>query len=97
MPNLFPVGYENELSTAADLQVTQPIGYKPSADFDFEQGDFIRNGAKQVESNSGVAAWEAWCKTCLLTDRYNHSAYTTDSGIDDVTINIRVPLPGGDY
>lgn len=156
MPNLFPVGYENELSTAADLLMPQPIGYKPSADFDFEQGDFIRNGAQQIESNSGIDAWEAWCKTCLLTDRYNHTAYTTDFGIefdavfkcstreeaesmltrqitealtadpygrtsyvqdisyewiapdavladvtivgiDDVTINICVPLPGGDY
>lgn len=82
MPNLFPTGYEEELSSVADLDRAEPIGYRPSAAFSFETGDFVRNGANQVESASGIDAWETWCRICLSTQRYDHAAYTTDFGIE---------------
>ncbi len=82
MPNLFPQGYEEQLAAVSDIERDEPVGYKPSAAFSFETGDFVRNGANQVESASGVEAWEAWCRICLQTQRYTHAAYTTDFGIE---------------
>lgn len=82
MPNLFPQGYEEQLAAVSDIERDEPVGYKPSAAFSFETGDFVRNGANQVESASGVEAWEAWCRICLMTPRYSHAAYTTDFGVE---------------
>ena len=74
MPNLFPQGYEEQLATVSDIERDEPVGYKPSAAFSFETGDFVRNGSNQVESVSGVPHLPADTKihACSIYDGFWH-------------------------
>lgn len=82
MPNLYPVGYENEVITEADLASEQPAGYKNGIAFDYESGDFKRDGMNKLLDSDGVQSWKDWCINCLQTERYKHLAYSTDFGIE---------------
>lgn len=80
--NLFPIGYERQVAEAEDVADTEIIGYRPGVFFDFYTGDFVRDGRRQMQNADGVESWEGWCRTCLLTERYEHLAYSTDFGIE---------------
>lgn len=82
MPNLFPEGYENEVIRPDDLVSNRPIGYKGGALFDYELGDFARDGKKQIMNADGIESWKAWCVNCVLTQRYKYLGYSTDFGIE---------------
>lgn len=58
------------------------LGYKRSVHFDFETGDFVRDGTNKLISSSGTDAWIQWCIKCLSTPRYDCLAYSTDFGIN---------------
>ncbi len=78
--NLFPAGYENEAPEPEDVSAV--VGYKPGLGFDFENGDFVFDGARRIKEIDGVGSWEGWCKACMMTERYRHLAYDTDFGIE---------------
>lgn len=80
--NLFPEGYETEIVTAADLAAKRPAGYLNGIAFDYQLGDFPRDGMNKMLDSNGIESWKAWCINCLQTERYNHLAYSTDFGIE---------------
>lgn len=82
MPNLLPVGYETEIITEEDLLDEQPIGYRNGLSFDYELGDFRRDGKNKILDSDGIESWRSWTINCISTERYKHLAYSTDFGIE---------------
>lgn len=80
--NLFPVGYEEEIVTAEDINAGKPIGYRNGIAFDSQLGDFLRDGMNKMLDSTGIESWMSWCIICLQTERYKHLAYSTDFGIE---------------
>ena len=80
--NLFPEGYEREYITEEDLIAEKPIGYRNGIAFDYERGDFPRDGMNKMLDSNGIESWKSWCINCLQTERYKHLAYSTDFGIE---------------
>lgn len=80
--NLFPEGYETEVITDADRSDGRAIGYRNGISFDYELGDFTRDGRNRMLDSDGIESWRNWCINCLQTDRYTHLAYSTDFGIE---------------
>lgn len=80
--NLYPVGYDQEVITEADLQSGKAIGYRNGVAFDYERGDFPRDGMNKMLDSTGIESWKSWCINCLHTERYKHLAYSTDFGIE---------------
>lgn len=82
--NLFPEEMdehdEDELLTTTDDD--EIIGYKPAPLFDYDSGEFVTNGQGQILTADEVTSMTQWCQNVIMTDRYNHSAYTDDIGID---------------
>ena len=82
MANLFPEGYEDEVITAEDLASSKPTGYRNGIAFDFQSGDFIRDGMNKILDSNGVESWKSWCIICIQTERYAHLACPSDFGIE---------------
>lgn len=82
MANLFPTGYENAVITEADRKSNSATGYRNGIAFDFETGDFKRDGKNSLMDSDGIESWKSWCITCLQTERYAHLACPSDFGID---------------
>lgn len=82
MANLFPEGYEEEVIEAIDLLEDTAIGYRPCPSFDYDTGDFRRDGMNKILSSDGIDSWRVWCINCIQTERYKHRAYSTDFGIE---------------
>lgn len=82
MPNLLPTGYETEVITAEDLENDGPIGYKNGVSFDYELGDFRRDGKNKILDSDGIESWKSWVINCMQTERYKHLAYGTDFGVE---------------
>ena len=82
MNNLFPEGYEREYITEEDLIEEKPVGYRNGIAFDYEKGDFPRDGMNKMLDSTGIESWKSWCINCLQTERYKHLAYSTDFGIE---------------
>ena len=80
--NLLPIGFEDEIITAEDLETEKPIGYRNGIAFDYELGDFKRDGLNKMLDSNGIESWKSWCINCLQTERYKHLAYGTDYGIE---------------
>ena len=76
--NLFP---ENIL-TAEITDTKKTVGYRPGLPFDCETGDFVQDGKHRIQDADGTQSWADWCRFCLMTERYQHLAYTTDFGIE---------------
>lgn len=82
MPNLLPTGYETEVITEEDIVDEQPIGYRHGVSFDYELGDFRRDGKNKILDSDGIESWKSWVINCMQTERYKHLAYSTDFGIE---------------
>lgn len=82
MPNLYPEGYENKVITEADIASEKAIGYRNGIAFNYETGDFKRDGMNKILDSDGIQSWKDWCINCLQTERYKHLAYSTDFGIE---------------
>ena len=82
MPNLLPTGYETEIITEEDIVDEQPIGYRNGISFDYELGDFRRDGKNKILDSDGIESWKSWVINCMQTERYKHLAYSTDFGIE---------------
>lgn len=81
MPNLFPEDYEEEEVTESEIE-DDSTGYQPGVAFDYETGDFIRDGKSRLLESDGIESWKSWCINCITTERYMHLAYNTDFGIE---------------
>lgn len=82
MANLFPSGYEEAVITQEDLSSDKPIGYRNGIAFDYETGDFKRDGKNNILDSDGIESWKSWCIICIQTERYAHLACPSDFGID---------------
>lgn len=82
MENLFPEGYEEEVIDTEDLAAEKPTGYRNGIAFDFQSGDFKRDGMNKILSSDGIESWKSWCINCLQTERGKHLAYSSDFGIE---------------
>lgn len=82
MPNLYPEGYENETVELDEIVSNKPVGYKNGIAFDYQAGDFARDGKNRVLDSTGIESWQSWCINCLQTERYKHLAYSSDFGIE---------------
>ena len=82
MANLFPTANNIMTVPLDNLKQNTPVGYKRSLKFDYDTGDFVRDGQHRLISASGVEAFKQWCENCISTDRYAYSSYSTDFGIN---------------
>lgn len=82
MANLLPVGYEEEVVLDEDLVQEGPVGYRNGVAFDYEHGDFKRDGRNRILDSDGIESWKSWCLNAVLTERYSCLAYSTDFGIE---------------
>ncbi len=82
MPNLLPTGYETEITNLSNMASDRPIGYRNGPAFDYETGDYKRDGKNRILDCDGVESWKAWCINCISTQRYSKLAYGTDFGIE---------------
>ena len=78
MPELFPA------FDLPDVQDTKEKTerYYPSAYFDFQTGDFRRDGANKVVTADGRDAFIQWCLKVTSTERETCLAYSSDIGVE---------------
>ena len=53
--------------------------------WDYERGDFVLTGARQTVYGTGYDAWVQWCIKTLMTERWAHLAYSSNTGIEAVS------------
>lgn len=56
--------------------------YKRSYKWDFEMGDFARDGANRVSECNGLEAYKTWCTKAVATERRTCLAYPGEVGAD---------------
>ncbi len=71
--NLYPV-FDIPAQTGATQAQTQR--YHPAPCFDFDAGDFVRDGGGRVVMCDGEQAYRQWCHKMLLTQKGACLAYT---------------------
>lgn len=81
MPELFPIGYDEEVVTLEDITDEKETGYKEGVYFDPDTADFVRDGQYRVKSATGIESWEQWCRNCLMTERGVYPCYGDTFGI----------------
>ena len=82
MPNLLPIGYETEIISESEMASDLPVGYRNGSAFDYEVGDYKRDGKNRIIDCDGVESWKAWVINCISTQRYSRLAYGSDFGIE---------------
>lgn len=81
--NLTPKSYEFEEELSADTFTEErSVLYPNGIAFDYEAGDFSRDGKHRMMDSNGIESWKSWCINCLQTERYSCLAYSTDFGIE---------------
>lgn len=82
MANLFPEeDYEEEDELVAEDLEEEVTGYHPGYYYDFETGDYKKNGSNDVVLAAGVDSWKQWCIKCLNTQKGSCAAYY-ELGVD---------------
>lgn len=76
---LFPVFDVPELVTVAPAEEQK---YKGSVYFDYNLGDFRRDGAGKMTVAEGREAYAQWCLKVVMTERMAHLAYNSDIGTE---------------
>ncbi len=56
--------------------------YKRSWYWDFEKGDFARDGANRVPECDGLEAYKTWCMKAVATERKTCLSYTDEIGAE---------------
>jgi len=56
--------------------------YYPSVYFDFETGDFLRDGAGRMITSAGREAYMQWCLKVASTERLSCLVYSDDIGTE---------------
>lgn len=78
MAGLFPVFDVPEVVGKG----TERQKYNPSVYFDFELGDFRRDGAHRIAVADGREAYMQWCRKMVETERFSCLAYGMDTGVE---------------
>lgn len=73
--------------TAAIPSLSKPvrdtdIRYKRSAAWDFQKGDFIRDGTGKIVQAAGRDNYATWCVKVSTTERFAHLAYPNSIGAE---------------
>ena len=76
---LFPVFDVPEIPTPTPAEEQK---YKPSVHFDYELGDFKRDGANKMVIADGREAWRQWCIKTVQTERLAFLSYSSDTGVE---------------
>lgn len=85
--NLFPeIIEEEEIDETSEQDIDTPVGYKNGVMWDYELGDFARDGKNKLLDSDGIESWRSWCTNCIRTERYSHLAYSTDFGVEWDTV-----------
>ncbi|WP_213997065.1 DUF2634 domain-containing protein [Tepidanaerobacter syntrophicus] len=79
MPNLYPTF---EMPELVEQQLETEPKYPKSYLFDFEKGDFVRDGAGKILVADGHTAWVQLCTKTLLTERFAYLSYSSDYGVE---------------
>ena len=80
MANLYPVF---EMPELIEQQQAQPEPeYPKSYLFDFEKGDFVRDGTGRIVVCDGHTAWVQWCIKAVMTERFSCLAYSGNYGVE---------------
>jgi len=77
--NLFPV-FDVPSILAENISTQQK--YRPAPLFDVGGGECVLDGARQTIYGSGYDAWVLWCTKAILTQRWAHYGYSSNSGIE---------------
>lgn len=77
---LFPVFELPEILN--ESQMAEPEKFRKSHFFDFETGDFAKDGGNRVRETDGHTAWAQWCIKVIQVERYACLAYSSDIGIE---------------
>jgi hypothetical protein len=77
--NLFPVFAVPE-AAAEDGQTIQR--YNPAPLWDYERGDFVLSGARQLQYGTGFDAWVFWCVKSIMTQHRAHLGYSSNAGVE---------------
>lgn len=77
MPELFPVWDTPDL---VDEEQETVVQYGRSVAFDFEEGEFVLDGAGRVKETDGHTAWAHWCIKTVMTQRFAYLVYELDHG-----------------
>lgn len=56
--------------------------YRPSVAFDFEKGDFVRDGSNKMVRADGREAYMQWCWKVVQTEREAFLAYSDEIGTE---------------
>lgn len=81
--NLLPVEYDTEKDLAVeDLEEESTVRYPNGIAFNYESGDFCRDGKNKLMDSNGIESLKSWCIDCVHTERYKHLAYGDGYGID---------------
>lgn len=92
MPQLYPT-FDIPLEMAEDLASQQEVRPDTKAPMlDFSTGNTKMTPTGRPVEAVGVEAYRQWLATCLLTERYEYLAYTTDFGVEIRSIT-RANLP----
>lgn len=84
MPNLFPTF---DVPNIQESEERHNIGYFNSIAFDFEKGDFVLDGSGKIQIAGGIEAWIQFCTKMLMTERFDHLAYSSGTGTELRTVN----------
>ncbi|WHH58317.1 DUF2634 domain-containing protein [Petroclostridium sp. X23] len=76
---LFPVF---EAPEVLQETTTETQKFKRSYYFDYETGDFAKDGGNRVRQADGHTAWAQWCLKIVQIERYACLAYSSDIGIE---------------
>lgn len=80
MPSLYPAF---DMPEPVEQQQTEPVPrYDKSYLFDFEKGDYVKDGAGRIVITDGHTAWKQWCIKAVLTQRFAFLAYGWDYGVE---------------
>jgi len=79
VPPLFPVFEVPAVLTEKKQKVNK---YARAPLWNFETGDFDPEGTPRPVYGSGYDAWVFWCKKTLMTQRWAHSAYSGNAGVE---------------
>ena len=82
--NLYPKSYEIEdtLYTGTLEEEENTPRYRNGIAFDYDTGDFQRDGKNKLLDCSGIESWRSWCINCVQTERYMYLAYGLGYGIE---------------
>lgn len=78
--NLFPIEEDEKNIFISDME--KEIGYRSGLYFDFQVGNSQQCISRKIQNIDGIESWKNWCKICILTERYEHLAYSSDFGIE---------------